>query len=203
MASRIPRSYADAGRCGFALGLVLLASFVLAGRGLGASGAFAAAAGETFDALGVQMTNPALLDRIPVGLSLLNDWIVLEIAGVMIGGALSAWLARRMRFGHTSKGNVAGLPLSRERREGPAVVPDKRAKASADPGPSVVPSSIGKALAGGALMGLGARLAYGCTSGLALSGGALMATGAWVFIPIAFGTAMAVTLLPARRLEEA
>ena len=52
-------------------------------------------------------------------------------------------------------------------------------------------------------MGLGARLAYGCTSGLALSGGALMATGAWVFIPIAFGTAMLVTVLAARRLREA
>jgi len=251
MSSPVPRSYADAGRCGFALGLVLLASFVLAGRGLGASGAFAVAAGETLTTLGVRVTDPALLDRIPVGLSLLNDWIVLEIAGVMIGGALSAWLARRMRFVHTSKRNDTGLPLTRERREsvrndaglplsrerresnsddtglplsrerresvrndaglplswerreGPAVVPDKRAKASADPGPSVVPSSIGKALAGGALMGLGARLAYGCTSGLALSGGALMATGAWVFIPIAFGTAMAVTLLPARRLEDA
>jgi len=203
MSSPVPRSYADAGRCGFALGLVLLASFVLAGRGLGASGAFAVAAGETLTTLGVRVTDPALLDRIPVGLSLLNDWIVLEIAGVMIGGALSAWLAGRMQFGYGLKRNDTGLPLSRERREGPAVVPDKGAKASVDPGPSVVPSSMGKALAGGALMGLGARLAYGCTSGLALSGGALMATGAWVFIPIAFGTAMAVTLLPARRLEDA
>jgi len=44
-------------------------------------------------------------------------------------------------------------------------------------------------------MGLGARLAYGCTSGLALSGGALLSTGAWLFISLAFGTAIAVTLL--------
>lgn len=164
MASPVSRSYADAGRCGFALGLVLLASFVLAGRGLGASGAFAAAAGQAFDALGVRVTDPALLDRIPAGVSLLNDWIALEIGGVMFGGALSAWLAGRMRFGHHR-------------------------------------GSLGRALVGGALMGLGARLAYGCTSGLALSGGALLATGAWVFIPIAFGTAMVVTLLAARRME--
>lgn len=190
MASTVRRSYADAGRCGVALGLVLLASFVLAGRGLGASGAFAAAAGETFDALGVRVTDPTLLDRIPVGLSLLNDWIVLEIVGVILGGALSARLAGRMRFGRGWKGNDAGLPLSRERRsrgDGTRLRDD---------------ISLGKALAGGALMGLGARLAYGCTSGLALSGGALMATGAWVFIPIAFGTAMVVTLLPGRRREE-
>lgn len=44
-------------------------------------------------------------------------------------------------------------------------------------------------------MGMGARLAYGCTSGLALSGGALLATGAWIFIPLAFGTAILVTRL--------
>jgi hypothetical protein len=172
------RPYADAGRCGVALGLVLLASFVLAGRGLGASGAFAAAAGETLDLLGVPVTAPALVDRIPVGLSFFDDWIVLEIIGVMIGGALSAWMAGRMRFGRIAKTSGAGRPLSRERR-------------------------TTRAFAGGTLMGLGARLAYGCTSGLALSGGAVMATGAWVFIPIAFGTGMAVTLLGARQLEDA
>ena len=44
-------------------------------------------------------------------------------------------------------------------------------------------------------MGLGARLAYGCTSGLALSGGALLATGAWLFIPVAFATAITLTFL--------
>ena len=54
---------------------------------------------------------------------------------------------------------------------------------------------IARAFAGGALMGVGARLAYGCTSGLALSGGALMTTGAWLFIPVAFGTAILVTRL--------
>jgi uncharacterized protein len=48
-------------------------------------------------------------------------------------------------------------------------------------------------------MGVGARLAYGCTSGLALSGGALLATGAWLFIPVAFATAIAVTLLSRAR----
>jgi uncharacterized membrane protein YedE/YeeE len=54
---------------------------------------------------------------------------------------------------------------------------------------------LSRAVAGGALMGLGARLAWGCTSGLALSGGALLSTGAWLFIPLAFGTAFVVTWL--------
>lgn len=35
---------------------------------------------------------------------------------------------------------------------------------------------------GGALMGIGAAMARGCTSGLALSGGALLGVGAWVFM---------------------
>ena len=39
-----PRPYADPYVAGVALGLVLLAAFLLAGRGLGASGAFATAA---------------------------------------------------------------------------------------------------------------------------------------------------------------
>lgn len=158
-----PRPYADAGRSGLALGALLLVSFVVAGRGLGASGAFAAAAG---DILGVVAStalkaDAALADRLPTGVALLNDWIVLEIVGVFIGGAVSAWLAGRWR-------SVTHLP-SRGR--------------------------LLRAATGGILMGLGARLAYGCTSGLALSGGALMSTGAWLFIPLAFGTAILVTLL--------
>ena len=43
------------------------------------------------------------------------------------------------------------------------------------------------ALVGGAIMGYGARLARGCTSGLALSGGAVLSVGAWVFMLAIFG----------------
>lgn len=170
MRSTTRRTYADAGRSGVALGVVLLASFILAGRGLGASGAFAAAAGDMIGRIapGVTAQDPALADRLPSGVQLLADWSVLEILGVFIGGALSAWLAGRL-----GRGNVE---------------------------PSA--ARLLRAGAGGALMGLGARLAYGCTSGLALSGGALMSTGAWLFIPIAFGTAMLVTILARARRED-
>jgi uncharacterized membrane protein YedE/YeeE len=159
------RPYVDATWAGLALGVVLLLSFVLAGRGLGASGAFAAVAGRTIDAVAPNATagDPRLADRLPAGEStpLTDNWIVLEIVGVCIGAALSAWWSGRWR--------VQPSLVSRPR--------------------------IVRAVAGGALMGLGARLAYGCTSGLALSGGALLATGAWIFIPIAFGTAFLVTWL--------
>jgi hypothetical protein len=148
------------------LGVVLLASFVLAGRGIGASGAFASAAGAVIDRVAPQaVAVPALADRIPASTPLGDDWIALEIIGVLLGGFASALVAGRLG---RSAGSVGGAQVVR-------------------------------ALAGGLLMGLGARLAYGCTSGLALSGGAMLVTGAWVFIPIAFATAMLVTRLAAPR----
>jgi len=154
--------YVDATWAGVALGIVLLLSFVLAGRGLGASGAFAAVAGDAIGAVApnVMASDPRLADRLPTGTPLSGNWIVLEIVGVCIGAALSAWLSGRWRV---------STEVSRPR--------------------------LLRAVSGGALMGVGARLAYGCTSGLALSGGALLATGAWIFIPIAFGTAFLVTWL--------
>ena len=157
----------DAARAGSRLGLVLLASFIFAGRGIGASGAFAATAGGLLGAADAAPTNIALADRLPAGGNLLDDWIVIEVLALMVGGALSAWLAGRFRS--------ASTPAN--------------------------PGRLGRALAGGALMGVGARLAYGCTSGLALSGGALLVTGAWIFIPIAFGAAILITRLA--RLPEA
>jgi uncharacterized protein len=162
------RPYVNAAHAGIALGLVLLAAFVFAGRGLGASGAFADVVGLAFDrtAPSFVAARPTLADRLPTGVSLGDEWIVWQIVGVFIGAAVSARVAGRWgRAGHRDVSQAPGN------------------------------SRLGRALAGGVLMGVGARLAYGCTSGLALSGGAMLATGAWVFIPIAFATAIGVSLL--------
>jgi hypothetical protein len=51
------------------------------------------------------------------------------------------------------------------------------------------------ALGGGALMGLGAKVARGCTSGQALTGGALLSAGSWLFILAAFGAGYAAAPL--------
>ena len=61
-----PRPYADPYLAGVGLGLVLLASFVLAGRGLGASGAFATAAATSVQAVapGAIAGNPYLADHL-------------------------------------------------------------------------------------------------------------------------------------------
>ena len=51
------------------------------------------------------------------------------------------------------------------------------------------------AFAGGAIMGIGAVLARGCTSGQALTGGALLSVGSWIFMPATFAAAYLVAPL--------
>ena len=158
-------------RIGIALGVLLFLSFVVAGRGLGASGAFAAAAGGALGRIAPNAlaADPALADRMPTGSAALRE--------------LDRARDRRR--------------LHRRRALGVA----RRALAASATRP-LTATRVLRAGIGGALMGLGARLAYGCTSGLALSGGALLATGAWLFIPVTFATAMLVTLLARGRREE-
>jgi len=163
--------YSDPYLAGVALGLVLLGAFVFAGRGLGASGAFAATATGTVAAIA-----PAYADANPYFARYLarpggpwREWLLVEIAGVFIGGFVSAALARR-------------LALKVERGRGVAV-----------------PARLAIAFAGGGVMGGGAVLARGCTSGQALTGGALLSVGSWLFIAGAFGAGY-LTMLVARRL---
>jgi hypothetical protein len=54
------------------------------------------------------------------------------------------------------------------------------------------------AVGGGAIMGIGARLAKGCTSGQALTGGSLLSVGGWIFIVTAFAAAYLVAPLVRR-----
>ena len=170
MSARVaPKPYADPYLAGGGLGLVLLASFVLAGRGLGASGAFAAVAAASVHTVAPSATaaNPYLADHLTGG-GPLRDWLVVEMLGVLLGGFASAALAGRLAL-RVERGAHASV---RER--------------------------LGAALAGGALMGGGAVLARGCTSGQALTGGALLSVGAWVFIGGAFAAAYAVAFITRR-----
>jgi uncharacterized membrane protein YedE/YeeE len=153
---------------GIGLGLVLLASFVAMGRGLGASGAFSSTlawaewrlwpehlARTSFLAeyVGDGSTHP------------LKAWLVFEVVGVFVGALLSGLLAGRVR---------------RTIEKGPRA--STRARLLA-------------AFGGGALMAAGAHLARGCTSGQALTGGALLNAGSWAFMLCVFAGAYAVALL--------
>lgn len=164
-----PAAYANPYLAGFGLGLVLLAAFALAGRGLGASGAFTSVAAGMVGAAAPERAaaSPVLARRL-AGSGPWRDWLVVEVAGVLIGGFLSALLAGR-------------LALKVERGAGVSTA-----------------ARLACAFAGGAAMGAGAVLARGCTSGLALTGGALLSAGAWLFIGTAFAAAYLLSPLTRR-----
>lgn len=94
-----PRPYWNPYLVGVLLGLVLLASFVIMGRDLGASGAFSSALTAVVAAVA-----PEHAAANPVYASFLNDgeplmaWLVFLVAGVFIGALASGLLARRARF---------------------------------------------------------------------------------------------------------
>lgn len=161
------RPYSNPYLAGFGLGLVLLAAFVLVGRGLGASGAFAsAAAAVTATAAPETAAANDYFARYLTGSGAPKiDWLVVELIGVTIGGFLSAWFAGR---------------VARTIEKGPRISSRSRLRL---------------ALAGGAVMGAGAMLARGCTSGQALTGGALLSVGSWIFIAAAFAAAYAAAPL--------
>ena len=168
MTRRAPR-YADPYVAGAFLGLVLLAAFVITGRGLGASGAFATtAAGLTHAIAPGQAEQSPYFVRYLAGDGPWRDWLLFELGGVALGGLLSAWLAGRLRG---------------EIERGPNARPAPR---------------LAVAFAGGVVMGLGAVLARGCTSGLGLTGGALLSVGAWGFVLAAFAGAYLAAPLLAR-----
>jgi len=162
---RAPRPFADPYLAGVALGLVLLTSFVWAGRGLGASGGFARAAAAVAAAAAPEATsrNAYFAGYLEPAAPIWRDWLVVELAGVFIGGALSARLARRQTLGVDRGARTAIAPR------------------------------LLMAAGGGAVMGLGALLARGCTSGQALTGGALLSVGSWAFMLAAFAGAYALS----------
>lgn len=157
------QAYSNPYLTGFGLGLVLLSAFVIMGRGLGASGAFAsvAAAVASGVAHNAAQSNDYFARYLGAQGSPRVDWLLIELAGVTFGGFVSASLAGRFK---------------RTIERGPRISDVSRLRL---------------AFAGGAVMGAGAVLARGCTSGQALTGGALLSVGSWLFMGAAFGAAYA------------
>ena len=159
-----PRPYMDPYLAGALLGVVLFTAFFLTGNGLGASGALSRVAVFVEDAV-----VPGHVDRTPYLLNMaggernpLDHWILWLVAGTLLGGFLSGLVNRRVRV---------------ETNRGPRITPRTRWLL---------------ALAGGAIMGYGARFARGCTSGQALSGGATLSVGSWAFMLSVFAGAYAL-----------
>ena len=148
---------------GIALGIVLFLSFFILGNGLGASGAL-----QRLVAWMVDVVSPVYAEGnsywghyFADGRSVFDHWLIYEVLGVFVGGFLSGLLAGRLKIGTDM---------------GPRWTKHKR---------------WAFAFAGGIIMGYGARLARGCTSGQALSGGSVLAAGSWAFMLMIFVTAYA------------
>lgn len=140
-------------KAGLALGVVLLATFVLTGHGLGATGFTTRLSAWLGGVLLPAWTreHAYLGDLLGEG-SVLSSWITWEVLGVFCGGLLSAWLAHRVRW--QVEGGGGGRTGSR----------------------------LFKAALGGVLAGFGARISAGCTSGLGLSGAAVLGVAGFVFL---------------------
>ena len=146
------KKYSSPYLAGVGLGLVLLASFFIAGHGLGASGSVMKTIVAVEKAVSQKHVdqNPYLAQYGGGNKNPLKDWYIFEILGVLAGALISGALAGRVK---------------KETNHGPQITKKQR---------------WGFAVLGGVLFGFGARLARGCTSGVALSGGAVLSLGAWI-----------------------
>jgi hypothetical protein len=156
--------YANPYVAGIGLGLVLLTTFVVMGRGLGASGGFSAIVAFLLNVVAPAhaQTRTWLGAYLLPGASPLKEWLFFELLGVFAGALISGLLARRTRI---------------TIEKGPRISAGGR---------------LALAFGGGALMAFGAALARGCTSGQALTGGSLLNLGSWMTMMMIFAGAYAL-----------
>jgi hypothetical protein len=158
-----PAAYWNPYVVGGLLGLVLLASYTITGRGLGASAAFSALAAWIAGLFSPEHAQANVVharywnDGAP-----LESWTLFLLVGALVGAALSGWQARR--FAWTIE-------------RGPRVSANTR---------------LALAFAGGFVAAYGAKIARGCTSGQALTGGAILNAGSLVFMGAVFAAAYAL-----------
>lgn len=160
-----PQPYWNPYVSGIGLGLVLLAAFVVMGRGIGASGAMTSVVATGVNTISEShaQANAFYAGYLGDGtVHPLKDWLVFEVLGVLIGGFISGKLAHRSKI-RIEKGQL----ISNNRR-------------------------FMFAFIGGIIMAFGTKLARGCTSGQALTGGAMMNVGSWLFMIALFVGAYAM-----------
>ncbi len=157
-----PKQYMNPYLAGFLLGILLLATIFITGRGLGASGAVKSGVVATANSIVPEHTKSAIFykeynkehQEVP-----LKNWLVFEVIGVVIGAFVSGLISNRLNF-----------------------------KLEHSPKIKSYTRIIG-AVIGGLLFGLGSQLGRGCTSGSALSGMAVMSTGGLITMMAIFGGA--------------
>ncbi len=169
--SRTPAPYWNPYAAGIALGLVLFLSILISGNGLGASGGVARILTGATKIVATPFVdkNPYLGHLGGGAANPLAHRMLWMLMGVALGGFVSGWLGGRLKL-ETVRGPHVGIR-----------------------------TRWIMAVLGGALMGWGAAMARGCTSGQALSGGAVLGVGSWAFMMMVFAGGYLIAY-PFRRL---
>jgi uncharacterized protein len=147
---------------GFFLGIILLGTIYITGRGLGASGAVKSAVVATVGTVAHEHTNNTVFYKEYYDEHAGNpmkNWLVFEVVGVLIGAFVSGLISNRLKF------TLEHSPKIKTK------------------------TRIAGAIIGGFLFGFGAQLGRGCTSGAALSGMAVISTGGIITMFAIFGGA--------------
>lgn len=146
---------------GVMLGLLLLLTMFITGRGLGASGAAKSTVVTAVDAVApAHAENSAYYSKfLSDDKNPMNEWLVFEVIGILAGALLSGALSGRLKF-------VV--------EHSPKITSKTR---------------LIMAALGGLAFGLGSQFARGCTSGAALSGMATLALAGFITMMAIFGTA--------------
>jgi uncharacterized membrane protein YedE/YeeE len=153
------KQYTNPYLSGFLLGMVLLATFYITGRGLGASGAI-----KSTVVTAVKTVSHQHADKSPYYSQFfsdddhpMNNFLVFEMLGVLVGAFISGAVARRLKI---------------KVEHSPKITPKTR----------LIMAGIG-----GLLFGIGSQLGRGCTSGAALSGMASLSLAGFVALLTIFG----------------
>ena len=156
---------------GIMIGLAIILTFYISGRGLGASGALTAFAVtiQNIFAPSLNRSSQYFSKYFANGANPLNDYLVFMAIGIMIGSFIAGMVSKNLKF---------------EVLKGPNISNKGR---------------LWYALVGGILVGYAARLARGCTSGQALVGGAELSVGSWAFMFSIFAGGFAVAYFVRRQ----
>ncbi len=149
---------------GFMLGLLLIVTFYITGRGVGATGGSKSVVIATVETMAPDYAESSKYysKYYDEESNPMNNWLMFETIGILAGAFLSGALSGRARF----------------RVQHPRHITAKK--------------RLFWAGVGGLFFGFGSQFARGCTSGAALSGASVLSLGGFISMISIFGTAYAL-----------
>lgn len=156
---------------GLAIGLTLLATFYIMGRGLCASGAMSLVTSVSVYSIFPEFISQLrYFDKYIQVIAPLINWNLFLLIGLFLGALAGSLYTRNFKV-MFDKGNSMS-----------------------------VRTRMVTAFVGGMFIGFAARMARGCTSGVALTGGSQLAVAGWIFVIAMFLTGFITAAIFRRRL---